>query len=55
MFTEDEARLLSVVPSDKIRVNEHNLKLRKYHLNISKCFLTERITNHWHKLPREAV
>lgn len=52
---EDEPRLLSEVTSDKIKVKGHKLKPRKYHLDIRKCFGTARITNHWHKLPREAV
>lgn len=50
---EDEERLLSVMPSDKIK--GHILKPRKYHLDIGKCFATRRITNHSHKFPREAV
>ncbi|KFQ79622.1 hypothetical protein N335_03533, partial [Phaethon lepturus] len=35
--------------------NGHKLKHRKFHLKIRKCFFTVRVTEHWQKLPREAV
>ncbi|KFV88026.1 hypothetical protein N308_03670, partial [Struthio camelus australis] len=35
--------------------NGHNLKHRKFHLNMRKNFLTVRVTEHWNRLPREAV
>jgi len=44
-----------VVPSDRIRGNGHRLKHRTFHLNIGKCFFTVRVTEHWHRLPRDAV
>ncbi|KFV78508.1 hypothetical protein N308_03060, partial [Struthio camelus australis] len=34
--------------------NEHKLKHRKFHLNMRKIFPV-RVTEHWNRLPREAV
>ena len=34
---------------------EHKLKLRKFQLNMRKNFFTLRVTEPWHRLPREAV
>ena len=50
---EDRARLFSVVP--RTRGNERKRKDRMLLLNIRKHFLTVRVTEHWHRLPRNAV
>ncbi|KAK4827464.1 LOW QUALITY PROTEIN: hypothetical protein QYF61_018257, partial [Mycteria americana] len=52
---EDGARLFSVVLSDRTRGSGHTLKRRKLCLNIRKRFFTVRVTERWHRLPREAV
>ncbi|KFV88649.1 hypothetical protein N308_03546, partial [Struthio camelus australis] len=35
--------------------NGHKLKHSYFHLNLRKTFFTVRVTEHWHRLPREVV
>ncbi|KFQ86803.1 hypothetical protein N337_03372, partial [Phoenicopterus ruber ruber] len=35
--------------------NRHKLEPRKFHLNMRKNFFTVRVTEPWHRLPREVV
>jgi len=44
-----------VVPSNTTRGNGYKLKLRKFRVNMRKNFFPLRMTEHWNRLPREAV
>ncbi|KFV88553.1 hypothetical protein N308_11746, partial [Struthio camelus australis] len=35
--------------------NRHKLQHRQFHTNMRRNFFTVRVTEHWNRLPREAV
>lgn len=45
----------SVMPSDGIRGKGHELKHRKFYLNMKKISLTLRVTEHWNRVHGEVV
>lgn len=49
------ARLCSVVPSDRATGNGHKLKLWRFPWDTRKHFLAERVTEHWHRLPKDVI
>lgn len=49
------ARVFSAVFNDMNSSNGHQMKQRRPCLNIRKQFLPVRVTEHWHRLPRDIV
>ena len=49
------ANLFWVVCGDRTRGNGHNMDVRKFRSSVRKNFFTVRVTEHWNRLPREAV
>jgi len=43
------------VPSDRIRGNQHNLKHRRFPLNMMKLYFTVTVTENWYMLPSEVA
>ncbi|KAK4809231.1 hypothetical protein QYF61_012884 [Mycteria americana] len=52
---EKKLRELGLVPSDRTRGDENNLKHRKFHLNIKPHFFTVRVVKHWNRLSKGIV
>jgi len=44
-----------VVPSDRTRGNGHKLQYGRLCLNIRQSFFTVRVTEQWHRLPRDIM
>ncbi|KAK4817033.1 hypothetical protein QYF61_026039 [Mycteria americana] len=55
LFSLEKSRLMGILSIDKTKGNGHKLKHRSFPLNIRKHFFNERVTEHWHRLPREVV
>jgi len=51
----DEARLFSVVCSDRARINGLKLERSKFHTNTQMHLFTIRVMEHWNRVPREVV
>jgi len=49
------SRFFTTIFSDRTSVSGHKLEHRKFCMNTRKNFFTLQVTEHWNKLPREAV
>ena len=49
------ANLFSAVWGDRTRGNSHKVKHRKFRINMQRNFFTERVTEYWNRLSKEAV
>ena len=50
---DEGASLVSVAHSDRTRDDGHKLKHRRFPLNVRKHLFPVRVTEDWHRLPRE--
>ncbi|KAJ7424529.1 hypothetical protein BTVI_06079 [Pitangus sulphuratus] len=51
----DGARLLSVVPSDRMRSSDQKLRHNKFYLNTRKNFCTLMVAEHWNRVSRKVI
>lgn len=52
---ENDARLFSMVPSDRTGYKGHKMEHRKFRTNIRKNFSGLTVTDHWNKLLRQFI